>query len=58
MKGTKSFLFIKSYPKLSPGAEIFVPSKRERERLRTGEVVSLSVSIATMLAILYNVIKK
>lgn len=58
VKGTKSFLFFKNYPKLRPGAEIFVPLKREKERLRTGEIVSLSVSVATMLAILYNVIKK
>lgn len=58
VKGTKSFLFFKFYPKLSPGAEIFVPSKRERERLRTGEIVSLSVSVATMLAIIYNLIRK
>ncbi len=58
VKGTKSFLFIKKYPRLSPGAEIFVPSKKEKERLRTSEVVSLSVSVATMLAILYNVLKK
>jgi len=58
VKGTKSFLFIKSYPRLSPGAEIFVPAKREKERLRPVEVVSLGVSLATMLAIIYNVLKK
>jgi len=58
VKGTRSFLFFKSYPKLSPGAEIFVPTKREKERLRTGEVISLSASVATMLAILFNVLKK
>jgi protein involved in polysaccharide export with SLBB domain len=58
VKGTKSFLFFKNYPRLSPGAEIFVPTKREKERLRSVEIVSLGVSLATMLAILYNVIKK
>jgi protein involved in polysaccharide export with SLBB domain len=58
VKGTKSFLFFKNYPRLSPGAEIFVPTKREKERLRSVEIVSLGVSLATMLAILYNVLKK
>ena len=58
VKGTKSFLFFKNYPRLSPGAEIFVPTKREKEKLRSVEIVSLGVSLATMLAILYNVIKK
>ncbi|MEJ7589016.1 MAG: SLBB domain-containing protein [Ferruginibacter sp.] len=57
IKGTKCFLFFKSYPKLSPGAEIFVPVKRERERLRAGEVITLGASVVTMLAILYNVIR-
>ena len=55
VKGTKSFLFFRSYPRLSPGAEIFVPVKRERERLRAIELVTLGATLVTMLAILYNV---
>lgn len=57
VKGTKSFLFFKNYPKLSPGAEIYVPVRRERERLRTLEVVSILVSLATLAAITYNALK-
>jgi protein involved in polysaccharide export with SLBB domain len=57
VKGTRSFLFFKNYPKLSPGAEIYVPVKRERERLRTGEWVTLGATLVSMLAILYNVFR-
>ncbi|HEV8083672.1 MAG TPA: SLBB domain-containing protein [Chitinophagaceae bacterium] len=58
VKGTHSFLFFKSYPKLSPGAEIFVPVKRERERLRTGELITVGATVVTMLAIIYNIFGK
>jgi protein involved in polysaccharide export with SLBB domain len=58
VKGTKSFLFFRSYPRLTPGAEIFVPVKRERERLRTGEAITVGATIVTMLAILFSVFRK
>jgi protein involved in polysaccharide export with SLBB domain len=57
VKGTKSFLFFRNYPRLSPGAEIFVPNKRERERLRTGEVITVGATVVSMLAILFNVLR-
>jgi protein involved in polysaccharide export with SLBB domain len=57
VKGTKSFLFVRKYPTVKPGSEIFVPIKRERERLRTIEIVSISTALVTMLAILLNVVK-
>jgi len=57
VKGTKSFLFFRSYPRLSPGAEIYVPIKRERERLRTAEVITVGATVVSMLAILFNVLR-
>lgn len=57
-RGTKSFLFIKNYPSVGPGSEIFVPVKREKERLRTFEIVSIATAVATLAAILFNVIRR
>lgn len=57
VKGTKSFLFFKKYPALSPGAEIFVPYKKERERLRTAEVITVGATVVSMLAILISVLR-
>lgn len=57
VKGTKHFLFFKNYPHLSPGAEIYVPIKRERERLKTGEVITLGATLVSMLAILFNALR-
>jgi len=57
VKGTKSFLFFKNYPSLSPGAEIYVPLKRERERLRNGEVITIGATLVSMLAILFSALR-
>lgn len=57
-RGTRSFFFIKNYPKISPGSEIFVPVKRERARLTTLEGVTVGTTLVTLTAILLNVLKK
>jgi hypothetical protein len=36
-----SFLFIRSYPAVSPGSQIVVPERPEVKKLSTGEVVSI-----------------
>ena len=53
-RGTRSFLFFRNYPRITPGAEIYVPIKRERERLRTGEWITLGATTLSLLAILFN----
>jgi protein involved in polysaccharide export with SLBB domain len=55
--GTKSFFFIRSYPKVRPGSEIFVPLKRERSRVSTLEGITIGTTLVTLLAILLNVTK-
>jgi protein involved in polysaccharide export with SLBB domain len=57
-RGTRSFFFIKNYPKITPGSEIFVPVKRERARLTTLEGVTVGTTLVTLTAILLNVLKK
>lgn len=58
VKGTRtSFLFFRNYPDLKPGAEIFVPTKRDRERLSTGATITIGATVVSMLAILVNVLR-
>lgn len=54
-QATKSFFFIKSYPRVYPGSEIYVPIKRERQRLTTLEGITIGTTLVTLLAILLNV---
>jgi protein involved in polysaccharide export with SLBB domain len=58
VKGTKSFLFFRSYPKIAPGTEIYVPTKREKERLRTGEIISIGATLTTLLLVTYSILRK
>ncbi|WP_026714536.1 SLBB domain-containing protein [Flavobacterium daejeonense] len=48
---TSSFLFFKSYPKVTPDSQIVVPEKPERKRMSTGEWVSIG-SVFSSLALL------
>lgn len=47
-QSTRSFLGIKSYPKIEPGAEIVVPRKPERQRLNAAGWIGLASSLATL----------
>jgi len=59
VKSTKSFLGIRSYPSIEPGAEIYVPQKRIRDRqpLSPQAWVGLGSSIASMAAIIVTLLK-
>lgn len=48
---TSSFLFFKSYPKVTPGSQIIIPEKPETKKMSTGEWVSIG-SVMTSLALL------
>lgn len=48
MDRRRSFLYITSSPEIKPGAEIVVPERPERERLSTGEIVSISSAVVSM----------
>ena len=50
---TKSFLGIRSYPVVEPGAEVIVPTKGPRMPFRPGEVISITTGLAT-LALLFS----
>ncbi len=53
-----NFLFFKSYPTLSPGAEIIVPraSDRKRTPLTTGELIGVTAAITSMGGVLIALI--
>lgn len=48
IKTVKHFLFFKRYPKLAPGATIFVPAKPVKEKMSTAELMGITTSIATL----------
>ena len=57
VKGTRHFLFFRNYPDMQPGAEVFVPVKRQPQRLRAGELVAVGATLVTMFAVIFNLVK-
>lgn len=56
-RSTKTFLGIKSYPKVEPGAEIFVPQRPERNRLSPQAWVGLGTGFASLAAIIVSIFR-
>jgi hypothetical protein len=51
-KQTRSFLFFKLYPKIIPGSEIMVPTKEEKESRSAAELIGITSSITSLVAII------
>ena len=52
-ESVKSFLGIKTYPKLLPGSKIFVPEKtKERNKTSVGEIVGYTTSLVSIIALI------
>ncbi len=56
-EAAKSFLFFKSYPRIKPGAEIFVPKRAEREPMTTQGWIAISTGLASMAAIIITLFR-
>jgi len=58
-KGTRSFLGIRFYPSLKPGAQIVVPEKpvEIQSKMSTGEKVGIMTSVTSAMVLIYSVVK-
>lgn len=54
---TSSFLFFRSYPKVTADSQIVVPEKPERKRMSTGEWVSLGSVISSLALLIITAFK-
>ncbi len=53
----KILLFFDNYPKVKPGAQIFVPAKPEGRKVSAGELVGITTGLASLAAIVLSLIK-
>jgi protein involved in polysaccharide export with SLBB domain len=58
IKGTKHFLFFKNYPNVEPGAEIFIPRRKPKEKgANTAQMwIGLGTSMASLAAVIFGII--
>jgi protein involved in polysaccharide export with SLBB domain len=54
---TSSFLFFKSYPKITPGSQIVVPEKPIAKKMTTGEWVSIGSVISSLALLIVTAFK-
>tara|TARA_R110000868_G_scaffold118059_2_gene313297 strand:- start:27506 stop:29923 length:2418 start_codon:yes stop_codon:yes gene_type:complete len=52
-----SFLFFRSYPKVTPGSQIIIPEKPEVKKMGTGEFVSIAGIMASLAGIVIAILK-
>ncbi len=58
VKSTHKVLFFNRHPKIRPGAEIYVPAKKEGRGLNTQEAIGITTGIASLALILFTIIDK
>lgn len=56
-QATSQFLFFRSYPRVKPGAEIFVPLRPEKEKLNAQAWIGIGTAIASLGAIIVSLLK-
>ena len=56
-EAAKKFLFFNNYPKVKPGAEIFVPVKAEREKMSAQAWVGIGTGVASLAAIIVSLFR-
>ncbi|WP_158286468.1 SLBB domain-containing protein [Chitinophaga sp. S165] len=56
VKSTRKMLFFNSYPKVKPGAEIYVPTKPERKGMSAAAVTGLASAVASIALVIVTII--
>jgi protein involved in polysaccharide export with SLBB domain len=56
VKSTRKMLFFNSYPKARPGAEIYVPAKKVKSGLSSGEAVGIASALASLALVIVTII--
>ncbi len=57
VKSTRKIVFFNDYPRVDPGAEIFVPKKMEKKPMSAAEIVGISGGLASLAVIILNLVK-
>lgn len=58
VKNTRKVFFFNSYPKVKPGAEIYVPTKRDRKGLSGPEAIGIASGLASVALIIVTLLDR
>jgi protein involved in polysaccharide export with SLBB domain len=58
VKSTRKVFFFNKYPKIKPGAEVYIPSRKEKKGLSGQEIIGLGSSIASIALIIVTIMTR
>lgn len=58
VKSTRKTFFFNKYPKVKPGTEVYIPSKKDKKGLSGQEIVGLSSGIASIALIIVTILTR
>jgi len=58
VKSTRKIFFFNKYPKIKPGAEVYVPSRRDKKGLSGQEIIGISSGIASIALIVVTILTR
>lgn len=58
VKSTRKVLFFNRYPRVKPGSEVYIPSKKDRKGLTGQEIIGLSSGIASLALIIVTILTR
>lgn len=58
VKSTRKVFFFNKYPRVKPGTEVYIPSKRDKKGLSGQEIVGLSSGIASIALIIVTILTR
>lgn len=58
VKSTRKVFFFNKYPKIKPGAEVYVPAKKDKKGLSGQELIGLSSGIASIALIIVTILTR
>jgi protein involved in polysaccharide export with SLBB domain len=56
VRSTTHFLFFNVYPDISPGSEVYVPLRKEREALSKGEAIGITTALVSLAGVTLAII--
>lgn len=53
IKSARRFVFFRTYPRLKPGAEVYVPEKKKGNGVSTSEIIGISGVLTSLVSMIY-----
>jgi len=53
IKSSRSYILFRRYPKMKPGAEVYIPEKKAAKGITSGEIVGFASVLTSLVSMIY-----